>query len=129
MCLWNFAEFSKRNLYQVTALTHSSGDIDPPVGVFTAQDRPVWSSIRDQLISIDSLNHQTLEKIQSALMVVVLDSSSPTTYEEVRIFQEFFILIYSRLLELFYMDLLLIDGLTNINLLYVLMVKPECVLR
>lgn len=64
-------------------LTHNSKEIEPPVGIFTALERPKWAKIREKLIQLDSSNEETLLKIQQALMIVVLDSSSPTNYDEV----------------------------------------------
>jgi len=46
----------------------------PPVGVFTTQHRSAWAENRADLIASHPMNEETLELIQSALLVVVLDS-------------------------------------------------------
>jgi carnitine O-acetyltransferase len=75
-------------LYNIIQLTHASDNIEPPVGLFTAQARPTWARARGKLLAIDPINKETLEKIQSALIVVVLDSASQCNYDEVTINEE-----------------------------------------
>jgi hypothetical protein len=52
-----------------------------PVSIFTSQNRDVWAANRSALIS-DSLNHQSLHTVDSALFVVVLDPHEPRTLEQ-----------------------------------------------
>ncbi len=66
-------------------MAHASGDIDPPVGVFTTQNRTDWAKYRQQLIDTDYNNLYMLEKIQSALILVCLDNAAPSNMDEVSI--------------------------------------------
>ncbi len=82
-----------------TIINSPTEDIDYPIGLFTAQERTRWvensleisnikAKLRQQLISIDDINKQTLEKIQSALMIVVLDSAAPSSLDAVFLFKK-----------------------------------------
>ncbi|KAL8290043.1 hypothetical protein RQP46_002982 [Phenoliferia psychrophenolica] len=53
-----------------------------PVGALTAADRDVWTTARQQIISHAPTNAASLEKIESAIIIVSLDSTSPITREE-----------------------------------------------
>eukprot|EP00299_Pterocystis_sp_00344_P016766 c8410_g1_i2.p1 GENE.c8410_g1_i2~~c8410_g1_i2.p1 ORF type:complete len:642 (+),score=143.52 c8410_g1_i2:53-1927(+) len=52
------------------------------VGNFTAIDRDTWAKAREALITASPINAESLEIIQKALFVFVLDDSSPTTSSE-----------------------------------------------
>jgi len=52
-----------------------------PVSIFTSQNRDVWAVNRGMLLN-DSLNHQSLNAVDSALFVVVLDPHAPRTLEQ-----------------------------------------------
>eukprot|EP00013_Stygamoeba_regulata_P012864 CAMPEP_0177675616 /NCGR_PEP_ID=MMETSP0447-20121125/27303_1 /TAXON_ID=0 /ORGANISM="Stygamoeba regulata, Strain BSH-02190019" /LENGTH=504 /DNA_ID=CAMNT_0019184029 /DNA_START=928 /DNA_END=2438 /DNA_ORIENTATION=- len=49
----------------------------PPCGVLTTTDRDVWAAERAALESFDPINRDFLHAIDSAIMVVCLDESSP----------------------------------------------------
>jgi len=51
------------------------------LGLFTTEDRDVWAKLRDVLIA-DPTNKASLEKIDTALFVVSLDSESPSSQIE-----------------------------------------------
>ncbi|GAA5855757.1 hypothetical protein JCM8547_001671 [Rhodosporidiobolus lusitaniae] len=56
---------------------------DPyPVGALTAADRDLWTQARKDLIEHDPKNLEALEKIESAIIVISLDSNKPITREE-----------------------------------------------
>ncbi|PRP84915.1 choline/carnitine O-acetyltransferase [Planoprotostelium fungivorum] len=52
------------------------GDVCPPVGVLTAWNRTRWYHTREKMIQLDPANEE------SALMVVCLDDSAPTSHDE-----------------------------------------------
>lgn len=81
---FNMNVISISYLDKIIVSTHSSSNIEPPIGLFTAQERPAWANARAKLIELG--NEAILEKIQSALMIVVLDSASPADNDEVVIF-------------------------------------------
>ncbi|KAL7417765.1 acyltransferase ChoActase/COT/CPT [Mrakia frigida] len=59
---------------------HTVGaDEGPAVGLLTSENRDNWTKARDHLISISKTNAETLEAIQSAIVVVALDDSDPTS--------------------------------------------------
>lgn len=56
-----------------------------PIGALTSDNRDVWTSAREKLIaaSPDGLNAQSLEDIESALIIVCLDDTKPVTREQI----------------------------------------------
>lgn len=61
---------------------------DPAIGLLTAEDRDEWAALRTKLLNIDAAakfrhNTEALHKIQSAIFVVCLDDSAPTSLDEV----------------------------------------------
>eukprot|EP00760_Papus_ankaliazontas_P010731 PhM_4_TR14425/c0_g1_i1/m.24278/K00624/E2.3.1.7; carnitine O-acetyltransferase len=54
----------------------------PPVGLFTTMDRSAWASIRTDMVTTSPKNGVTLETIQSALLVVVLDAVTVSSRDE-----------------------------------------------
>uniref|UniRef100_A0A0K3CET4 Nucleolar GTP-binding protein 2 n=2 Tax=Rhodotorula toruloides TaxID=5286 RepID=A0A0K3CET4_RHOTO len=61
----------------------AGSEADPhPVGALTAADRDTWTQARTNLIQHDAQNEKLLERIESAIIVVSLDSNSPYTREE-----------------------------------------------
>ncbi|GAA5975135.1 hypothetical protein JCM11641_004362 [Rhodosporidiobolus odoratus] len=58
-------------------------DADPnPLGALTAADRDLWTQARKDLLAHDPKNLASLERIESAIIVVSLDSGSPRTRDE-----------------------------------------------
>lgn len=53
-----------------------------PVGALTSDNRDKWLSSREALVAASPKNKEALERIQSAVIVVCLDSLSPTTRED-----------------------------------------------
>ncbi|GAA6063739.1 hypothetical protein JCM10212_000778 [Sporobolomyces blumeae] len=61
----------------------AGNEADPnPVGALTAADRDVWTKAREQIVSHDSNNLKALERIESAIIIVSLDSTKPVTREQ-----------------------------------------------
>ncbi|GJN89602.1 hypothetical protein Rhopal_002589-T1 [Rhodotorula paludigena] len=61
----------------------AGAEADPhPVGALTAADRDVWTKARTELIEHDADNLRSLERIESAIIVVTLDSTTPYTREQ-----------------------------------------------
>eukprot|EP01079_Euglenida_sp_SAG-EU17-18_P005804 gene5804-1035_t len=58
------------------------GSPTPPIGVFTASQRSVWASNRQELISLDPTNENSLDLISSALLVLCLDHIAPADLTE-----------------------------------------------
>ena len=54
----------------------------PPVGALTSQNRDVWYSARELLLSTNPANTKTLEAIQASSFLVCLDDAAPVTLEE-----------------------------------------------
>jgi carnitine O-acetyltransferase len=52
------------------------------LGAFTAWDRPAWANNRDKLIKLNPKNATNFDTIETSLMVLSLDPSSPATAEE-----------------------------------------------
>ncbi|ORY66937.1 Choline/Carnitine o-acyltransferase-domain-containing protein [Leucosporidium creatinivorum] len=58
-------------------------EADPyPVGALTAADRDVWTKARQQIVSHAPENAASLERIESAIIIISLDSTKPVTREE-----------------------------------------------
>ncbi|BGP39254.1 Carnitine O-acetyltransferase mitochondrial [Rhodotorula kratochvilovae] len=61
----------------------AGAESDPhPVGALTAADRDLWTKARGELIEHDPKNLKALERIESAIIIVSLDSNKPYTREE-----------------------------------------------
>lgn len=52
------------------------------IGLLTTETRPIWASIRSELLLNSSANSSCLKIIDEALFIVCLDDSSPTTADE-----------------------------------------------
>ena len=72
-------------LDRVVKLADAAGYDPRPVGILTADDRDVWAANRPLLLqgAGASLNDASLEKIQSAILVVCLDDAAPVTRRDV----------------------------------------------
>ncbi|KAI4096286.1 MAG: hypothetical protein LQ344_001112 [Seirophora lacunosa] len=54
----------------------------PAIGALTSQNRDVWTSARDLLLSANPANATALETIQASSFIVCLDDAAPVTLEE-----------------------------------------------
>jgi carnitine O-acetyltransferase len=70
-----------RNLEEIVASAPAVSDVAPPVGVLTTENRTKWALVRSQLMT-NEVNRQTIETIESAVLVVCLDESRPITMED-----------------------------------------------
>lgn len=57
-------------------------DAQPAVAALTSQNRDLWAKQRDELVAMDEVNAHTLQAIETALFVLVLDDTAPATVEE-----------------------------------------------
>jgi carnitine O-acetyltransferase len=55
----------------------------PAIGVLTTDNRDKWTASREGLLAASPENAALLEKIESAILLVALDDSSPVTREEI----------------------------------------------
>ncbi|KAG8982888.1 Carnitine O-acetyltransferase mitochondrial, partial [Tulasnella sp. 427] len=55
----------------------------PAVGALTSENRDVWTDARDALLKASPVNKKSLERIESAIIVVALDDTKPVTREDV----------------------------------------------
>eukprot|EP00127_Corallochytrium_limacisporum_P003648 Clim_evm36s151 gene=Clim_evmTU36s151 len=55
-----------------------------PVAALTSGNRSEWAKMRKSLLSVDKTNHDTLDAIESALFVVVLDDECPEDVEDMQ---------------------------------------------
>ncbi|GAA5916337.1 hypothetical protein JCM8208_005308 [Rhodotorula glutinis] len=68
-------------LFQKVVETAGSEADAHPLGALTAADRDLWTKARGELIQ-DPSNLKALERIESAIIIVSLDSNKPYTREE-----------------------------------------------
>lgn len=66
---------------QVVEMAGETADPNP-VGALTTADRDVWTAAREQIVSHSSVNLASLEQIESAIILIALDSTKPITREE-----------------------------------------------
>ncbi|KAF4324258.1 hypothetical protein JM18_000814 [Phytophthora kernoviae] len=63
--------------------TSSKGDHDDlDLSTLTAEERDTWAQIRDELVAHHPVNAETLEVIDSALFMLVLEDQSPTDMKQ-----------------------------------------------
>lgn len=53
-----------------------------PVGALTSENRDIWADARDHLVK-SPLNQASLERIESAIVVICLDDTKPVTREDI----------------------------------------------
>ncbi|KAG8956475.1 Carnitine O-acetyltransferase mitochondrial [Tulasnella sp. 419] len=68
-------------LSQVMALAGSTPG--PAVGALTSENRDIWTDAREALLKASPINSQSLERIESAIIVVALDDTKPVTREAI----------------------------------------------
>ncbi|KAI6041368.1 acyltransferase ChoActase/COT/CPT [Pisolithus marmoratus] len=54
-----------------------------PVGALTSENRDIWADARQALLAASPLNAKSLERIESAAIVVCLDDTRPVTREHI----------------------------------------------
>ena len=70
--------------HQISCVIAQAGsDLAPPVGVLTADNRDHWTDAREALLQASSKNQQSLEKIESSMIVVCLDDTKPVSREAI----------------------------------------------
>ncbi|KAF7314466.1 Carnitine acetyl transferase [Mycena kentingensis (nom. inval.)] len=100
----NHIVFVRKNKFYQVPLAHASGqelsaaelqtqiervielagaELAPPVGVLTSDNRDNWTDARAELLAAAPTNAASLEAIESAMIVVCLDDTSPVTREEI----------------------------------------------
>lgn len=65
---------------QLMAIVAQAGSKESPIGLLSSQDRDLWAADRELLLRAG--NEQALERVQSAVLLLCLDDSSPTSKEE-----------------------------------------------
>lgn len=71
------------NLYSIIMDSKQSETTRPPFGVFTTENRRIWSNVRDYIFhDSDSTNWKNLKIVDSALFVICLDDASFTEDSE-----------------------------------------------
>ncbi|KAL4073109.1 acyltransferase ChoActase/COT/CPT [Scleroderma yunnanense] len=61
----------------------AGNDNNVPVGALTSENRDVWADAREALLAASPLNAASLERIESAAIVVCLDDTKPVTREDI----------------------------------------------
>ncbi|KAF9236496.1 acyltransferase ChoActase/COT/CPT [Melanogaster broomeanus] len=54
-----------------------------PIGALTAENRDIWTDAREALLAASPLNIKSLERIESAAIIVCLDDTKPVTREDI----------------------------------------------
>lgn len=67
---------------QIVAQSDKVNGAALPVGALTSENRDTWTKAREHLLSLGEINKTTLQRIDSAIIVVPLDDISPTSREE-----------------------------------------------
>lgn len=73
------AKVLERQLRDVWRQAHSGPRPELSVGLMTTQERPVWAAVRAELLP---LNRQVLERIDKALVLIVLEDYEPTSSDD-----------------------------------------------
>lgn len=61
----------------------AGNDSSVPVGALTSENRDTWADARETLLAASPLNAESLERIESAAIVVCLDDTKPVTREDI----------------------------------------------
>ncbi|KAN0087713.1 Acyltransferase ChoActase/COT/CPT [Tylopilus felleus] len=61
----------------------AGNDKGVPVGALTGENRDVWTDARATLLAASPVNGKSLERIESAAIIVCLDDTKPVTREEI----------------------------------------------
>lgn len=54
-----------------------------PVGALTSENRDIWADARETLIKVSPKNAHSLERIESAIIIVPLDDTRPVTRDDI----------------------------------------------
>lgn len=72
---------SARQIHKIIQLAGSS--TGPAIGALTSENRDIWTDARSELLGASPINAASLERIESAILVVALDDTKPVTREQV----------------------------------------------
>ena len=75
-------QLNASELEQQFARVYKAAQKSPAVGALTAQNRDIWYSAREAILSAHPANTATLEAIQASGFLVCLDDASPVTLDE-----------------------------------------------
>lgn len=75
-------QLTTAELEQTFKRIYQNAEKAPAVGLYTSQNRDVWTEVRERLIAAHPSNEGVLKAIESASFVVCLDDASPVTLEE-----------------------------------------------
>ncbi|KZT34375.1 acyltransferase ChoActase/COT/CPT [Sistotremastrum suecicum HHB10207 ss-3] len=68
---------------QVAKVIELAGnDKGAPIGVLTSENRDIWTEARKALLAASPQNAQSLERIESSIIIVPLDDTTPQTRED-----------------------------------------------
>ncbi|KIJ54690.1 hypothetical protein M422DRAFT_24596 [Sphaerobolus stellatus SS14] len=69
---------------QIEKIIQLAGDEKAlPIGALTSENRDIWTDAREALVKASPENAASLERIESAIIVVALDDTKPVTREEI----------------------------------------------
>ncbi|KAG8878745.1 Carnitine O-acetyltransferase mitochondrial [Tulasnella sp. 332] len=69
---------------QVTKILSLAGSsTGPAIGALTSENRDIWTDAREELVKASPMNAESLERIESAIIVIALDDTKPVTREQV----------------------------------------------
>ncbi|ETW81552.1 hypothetical protein HETIRDRAFT_156259 [Heterobasidion irregulare TC 32-1] len=54
-----------------------------PIGALTSENRDIWTNARQRLLDASPKNKASLERIESAMIIVALDDTKPVTREDI----------------------------------------------
>eukprot|EP00164_Ancoracysta_twista_P003453 GFYU01004608.1.p1 GENE.GFYU01004608.1~~GFYU01004608.1.p1 ORF type:complete len:585 (+),score=155.56 GFYU01004608.1:123-1877(+) len=63
-------------------VNHAAPVTNPPVGVFTTEDRTVWYNVREKLLTAGDSNRHVFDAIERSIILVCLDSENPRRSKE-----------------------------------------------
>jgi len=65
-------------------IQHAGSEVFPvPIGALTGDNRDLWADARKVLLEAGKNNADTLQKIESAMIVIALDDTKPVTREDI----------------------------------------------
>ncbi|THH06706.1 hypothetical protein EW146_g9528 [Bondarzewia mesenterica] len=69
---------------QITKVLSLAGSQEgTPIGALTSENRDIWANARQRLVNASLKNKASLERIESAMIVVALDDTYPVTREDI----------------------------------------------
>ncbi|KAA1479501.1 acyltransferase ChoActase/COT/CPT [Dentipellis sp. KUC8613] len=100
----NHVVFVRKNKFYEVSLVHADGtelsaaDLEAqieeviqlagtgdaiPIGALTSENRDIWTKAREHLTNVSPQNEVSLERIESAMIIVALDDTKPITREQI----------------------------------------------